>query len=646
MAKVPPKKKSGKPPQPEAAQLRALERLMAARDYPEAAERALNLVKRFPDYSGTRRLLVEALERSQGRAAATLAAYQWVELKPNSLPALEALLRLAAEGGHPFLAKDIVARMRALGAMLPDLTPQAATWDELRRLPDGTLATTEVLTHFDIGKVHMDAHDFAGAARLLEGVAVTPARNNRALAQFHLGNITEALRDFMDAWQAEPDNLFALGWALQLRLYQGDESGAQGLAVPMAQAQARRVEDAHAQVLSLLMVREDRAAWEAWERSSRTAWASDPAGPRTMRARWLHLGACAACRFGLGDRARVLWRQALDLEPGLTAAQVNLDTLAREGKPLAYPELFDQGQVLPIVWLRALRTGGAEGAESRVDALSASDAYLEALYVGGDELLRQMATLLLTRRLDAPVSEEKGGHRRAAAILRGLAGLPLGTSRERLGLLHSLRNRNLIAADEAAQFWDGQTLSEVHLGRTEISREPVPSDLPDDLAALLDEAVSLQVEGRLDQAEACLDAIRGRVPDHPVALGNLAGIRASQRRDQEALEILRRLTVLHPDYLFARCNLASILIEAGSLDEAQGLLAGLGQRPRLHIQEAFSLYGVTAMLHRARGEDAAADALIASLERMTEDEHDKRLLAMARRRLDRVTALGRVLGPE
>ena len=140
MAKVPPKKRSGKTPQPEAAQLRALERLMAARDYPEAAERALNLVKRFPDYSGTRRLLVEALERSRGHAAATLAAYQWVELKPNSLAALEALLRLAAEGGHPFLAKDIAARMRALGATLPDPTPRAATWDELRRLPDGTLA--------------------------------------------------------------------------------------------------------------------------------------------------------------------------------------------------------------------------------------------------------------------------------------------------------------------------------------------------------------------------------------------------------------------------------------------------------------------------------------------------------------------------
>ena len=298
----------------------------------------------------------------------------------------------------------------------------------------------EVLTQFDIGKVHMEGHDFAGAARLLEGVAVTPARNNRALAQFHLGNITEALRDFMDAWQAEPDNLFALGWALQLRLYQGDESGAKGLAVPMAQAQARRVEDAHAQVVSLLMVREDRAAWEAWERSSRTAWAADPAGPRTMRARWLHLGACAACRFGQGDRARALWRQALDLEPGLTAAQVNLDTLARQGKPLAYPELFDQGQVLPIVWLTALATGGAEG--WRVQARCTER--LRCLS-GGPLCGRRRAPAPDGHPVADPASGRIGsrksreGHRRAAAILRGLAGLPLGTSKDRRGMLHSLR---------------------------------------------------------------------------------------------------------------------------------------------------------------------------------------------------------------
>jgi len=83
-------------------------------------------------------------------------------------------------------------------------------------------------------------------------------------------------------------------------------------------------------------------------------------------------------------------------------------------------------------------------------------------------------------------------------------------------------------------------------------------------------------------------------------------------------------------------------IEDGHLDEAHQLLDGLTQRPRLHIQEAFSLYGALAMLNRARGQHETADALIANLEEFVEDEGDARRLAQAKRRVEHVTAGGRV----
>ena len=99
----------------------------------------------------------------------------------------------------------------------------------------------------------------------------------------------------------------------------------------------------------------------------------------------------------------------------------------------------------------------------------------------------------------------------------------------------------------------------------------------------------------------------------------------------------------HPDYLFARCNLAGLLIEDGELAAAKALLAGLALRPRLHIQEAFALYGAMAMLSRAEGDDASADTLIASLEQMVETDDDQRLLAVAKARVARATAGGRLL---
>jgi hypothetical protein len=47
------------------------------------------------------------------------------------------------------------------------------------------------------------------------------------------------------------------------------------------------------------------------------------------------------------------------------------------------------------------------------------------------------------------------------------------------------------------------------------------------------------------------------------------------------------------------------------------------------------------MLNRARGQDDVADSLIANLEAIVEDEDDERLLAQAKRRLERATAEGR-----
>ena len=177
---------------------------------------------------------------------------------------------------------------------------------------------------------------------------------------------------------------------------------------------------------------------------------------------------------------------------------------------------------------------------------------------------------------------------------------------------------------------------------TEITRKPMPSDLPKDLMTLHGEAVLHLRAGRLEAAETAINAILARAPDQQTVLGNLAALRARQGRVDECRELLRRVVAVHPDYLFARCNLAGQLIQEGELDEAKALLEGLAERPRMHIQEAFALYGAMAMLSRAQGDEQAAAGLIASLERLVEDEDDEQLLAMAKARVARATKGGRL----
>lgn len=73
-------------------------------------------------------------------------------------------------------------------------------------------------------------------------------------------------------------------------------------------------------------------------------------------------------------------------------------------------------------------------------------------------------------------------------------------------------------------------------------------------------------------------------------MGNLGAILARQGRLNECRSLLRRVIAAHPDYLFARVNLASLLIQGWRTGEAKALLDGLIQRPRLQILEFFALY--------------------------------------------------------
>ncbi|MEA3274187.1 MAG: tetratricopeptide repeat protein [Pseudomonadota bacterium] len=624
MPKKPAKKKSQTKPRPEPGQIKAIERLLEDEDYTGAVRRIKPLVQRFPDHGGLRRALVEALEQGEGPCSAGLAAFEWAERRPNSLPAQEALLYFAVALHHVMLADRTARRVRELGGDTPGFPVDPALKEGMLALPDGTLASVEDMERFDIGKLHLEGQGFAGALRWLEGVDLPPARNNRALALFHLDRIDEALDAFIASWQADPDNLFALGWTVRLRLYRGDDIGARGLCIPLTAATARRLDDALPQLDALLLLQQDQPAWDAFERSRDSEWFDLEAYISGAILR--HFGACAASRLGRGADARRLWQAALEEEPNFIPASTNLGLFDRDGKAPSSPTVFDHRQALPITWTAALYAG-SEVAASALDALTASNAYLEALYISGDQSLRILVRFLLKHRAEQANSE-------AVHCLKELARLSIGTKEERFGLLSFLREQGLIARDEPVEFWDGGQLRQVKVTGTEIYREAKDSGLPADLDALLGEAVVLQNDGRPEEAEARLNRILQRVPDHPVALGNLSAIRGMQGRPDEALRLLRQVVAQHPDYLFARCNLAKTLIVQGETDEAEHLLEGLADQERLHIQEVFTLYGTMAMLHKAKGEDDMAQSLLANLESMVEDEEDARRLAQVKRSID------------
>ncbi len=631
MAKKSSKIRLYKKPRPQPAQIKAVERLLQAGDYARAVSRAEALVRRFPDHGGLRRLLVEALDHADRPTAAAIAAFEWAERKPNSLLAQESLLYFAYQRQALMLSERVAAKVRELGGDTPGFPFDPELKETFRSLPDGTLADEDDMVRFDIGKLYLDDRDFAGTVRWLEGLEQTPARNNHAIALFHLGRIDEALAAFMEAWRADEGNLLALGWVLKLRFYQGDETGARGLATPLAAATARRQEDLQSQLDGLLLPRQDQAAWDAFERARRSDWFG--AGPRDHTAALLrNSAACAACRLGKREDARRLWRKALEIVPELKVATNNLDLLGKDDYTAGFPEVFDSYQVLPITWMESLFSEDQARLATRLSELTATNAYLDALYIGGDDRLRMLVDVVLRYRVEQ-------GDAEAAEHLKGFARLPIGDSEKRFGFLGFLRELNLLRGDEPVELWDGEMLRQVGVTGTEIHREPDDSGLPEDLDALLAEGILAFIDNRLEEAESKLRGILEHAPDNRVVLGNLAAIHVARGQGESARELLRRVIAGNPDYLFARCNLATMLIEDGEIDEAQTLLDGLSKRERLHVQEAFSLYGALAMLHKAKGETEVAESLMTSLEGMVEDAEDRRRMGHARYLLDRVEPL-------
>jgi len=638
VAKKPAHKKPTTKPQPEPAQIRAIERLIAGGDYAEAVRRIHPLLVRFPDHGGLHRALVEALEQAEGPASAAVAAFAWAERRPNSLPAQEALLHFATAQGHLMLAERTARRVRALGGETPGYPLGPEVLPLMLEQPDGWQASPEMMERFDIGKLHLEGKAFTGALRWLADLDIAPARNNAGLARFHLGQVEEALEGFLASWQHDPDNLFALGYAARLRLYRGDEDGASGLCTPLAAAHPRRLEDALGQVETLVLLGEESRAWEAFERAAGSDWFERGTGPNESRLR--HFGACAAARLGRAEDARRWWRAARSAGPRFELARSNLDQLDREGKPQRFPAVLELHQALPMTWITRLLTAKGDDGLAQLRALSAANAYLKALYLSGDEMSRGMVGFVLKDRAKRADAE-------AARLLRELARLPAGTMDERFGFLSYLQDEGLLGPNEPVVCWDGEKLREVRLVATDIHREPEESHLSPALLALLTEGVELISEGQLDEAEARFQAILQQVPGHPAMLGNLAAVRSMQGREEEATALLRELIAQHPDHLLARCNLAKTCLLQGRLDEAETLLDGLMERQRMHVEDAFALYGTLAMLNRAKGEEDAVQSILANLEAMVADEHDARRFAQVRgllRRLGPPEGFGKTRG--
>ncbi|WP_200236374.1 tetratricopeptide repeat protein [Lamprobacter modestohalophilus] len=626
------KRKTSPHLRPEPAQLRAIERLLEAEDFAKAIERVQQLVQRFPDHGGAQGLLIKALRGGQGSQFAAVVVHDWADRHPQSLFAQEQLLVYAVEGHCLMLAERVAEQVRALGGEAPYGFPLS---DEIKTalctLVDGTRADEAAMVQFDRARLCMNGFAFSKALRYLEDLELTSARNNRITCLFHLERIDEALALALESWRRDDENLFALGWAASLRLYLGDVEGASGLCTRLAMMTARRVDEALPQLIALLLLDQPEAAWTAYERTVDTPWWEGVQDLTT--ATMTHLGACAAARCGELKQARRLWQEIEQASPGFALAAEN--RLAAADAETLLPSALEMHNAIPASRFSAMRNQvqaqRTHQAEKTLIGLSASNAYLRALYINGSEPLRQAVSLVLMHRLqqhDTAVAE----------VLRELVRLPIGTSNDRFKMLKALREAGQLGEDELIEFWDRDELRAIKLFEMEVHREPTDSGLLEALDSLLDEARDDYNDFQFNACESKLQSILASFPNHPQTLLMLASIRHMARRRTEAEQLLRQAIEANPDYLLARCNLARALIMRGDLEAASDLLEGHREQHRIHILDLIHLNGTLAMLESARGEDEVAESQLNLIESFIEDDHEAEQLEQVRRLVNHVKA--------
>ena len=547
-------------PTPNADQLAAVRRLAGSGDLLQARQRLAALRKSFPDFKPLLGLAWEVEDRCDAPMLATARACEWQHAMPNSQAAAEALCKSAKAAGLAAVYARALQRLSVLegrGEMpMPD-TIEA----EAGSMP---LALLELI---DLSVMHLADDKPAAAIALLQGVDHPSARNNLAQALFISGDLVEA-RAVMEAnWQAHPDNLYALERVVRWRCWAEGMDRCLGFAATFRHTTPGRIEDAIVQVAALRFLDDNQGVQQAWQAASQASW-------------WKHADETQRDLFwALKDpQARL---------PGTSAMW------------------------FPAPWIHELKniSSKPDGAgdnqlgqrwNALLDTCTAHADYLARAVELGDEATRILALAVLKRRA-------KLSNAPALASLLGMLKRPNGSDSDRSELVNWLTEADLINKSESTEVWLGGRLQSVKARKYHIHSEPRPSPFSDVGTALNERFHAAINRNEPRQALALAQQLLKLYPKHPMALTNVATIKQGLGHPQaEVIALYRQAYAIDPDYLFARCGLASCLAEKGQVEEAQALLTNVLERTEFHRSEYISLLLSQHTVALASGEHEAA----------------------------------------
>jgi tetratricopeptide (TPR) repeat protein len=406
--------------------------------------------------------------------------------------------------------------------------------------------------------------------------------NNLSLSQFMLGDFAQAIATAESVLAQDPDNFHALGNLVRYSVLTAQFVQAREYAQRLEQCNSDHPDLATKQAEAFAFLGDDEKVQTVYQRAL--------AQGSHLRPLLLHLAAVAAYRLGDEKSAWQLWQKAVNQSLPLEMARSSLaERRVPPGKrnvpwywPFTYWFPQDMEQLLDKHLGQTAQSKSNRAVEQGMKSMLAERPYFAQLFPHmlefGDRVTREFV-LNFVRVVETP---------ELLQALYDFARSPHGSDDLRLDAIQFISHKHphLLPENKEVTMWQKGKQSKMFMLNFTITDEPeFLTNVPQEMLEKHEQATTLLLEDRLQEAEQMLQEVIAAAPKFHSAYNHLAAVYEKQGRRQEARALIEETHARFPDYLFARVALARILTQEKRLEEARALLKPILALPELHISE-------------------------------------------------------------
>lgn len=574
-------------------------KLIENKDYEEALHLLLQLDKSYPRQFYVMNMLVVASQELGDNNRIMYGCENMIKIAPNDPNYWIILVGAYMAGFYPLLAIQTIQQFIKRFPHHEEVTRMQDTMEQLEQqfseafeetdLPyeearDMARISEQIQVHFNHGL-------YTSARREAETlVRRWPSNvrglNNLSLAYFGEHNLARAIETAKRVLKEEPDNCHALSNLIHYYCVAGDLDAAYAATEQLKQVEVTNLDIAIKKSEGLSYLGDDHDVLDTFYQARDADMLDNTRYPNI--ALLYHFAAVAALRLDPvenEDEARDYWDEALEIEPDLDVVNKNLDefdsTLYENHAPWAFefsnwmtPKMKEE-LVRLIESTPELTELKKIGIAQRMHRKYPKMHNLVPLWLDrGDVGARDMA-LALAQAIRSP------------EMIHALRDFALGQR----GPLQMRLEAARIALDAGAiepgmiRVWSQGEWRDIMFLDFDVTTKPTDTPFSPEVQQLVMEAHEAMQDADFETALALYEEAYEQVPDAPSIRYNMYVVYHELGQDDEAESLIQDIFAAHPDYLFARVDIARKHIQDGAFDEARALLDPLLQRKTFHLSE-------------------------------------------------------------